>query len=1334
MKINRSELLSSLANFVGEESGVIIGIPGVGKSHILSQLVVGLITKNVPSCLIKLDNLTSGTDEDIANSLGMPDANWIGNLKAIPSPAQGRPAIVFDAFDTLRDEKLKEAMLLKIAQAKKELPDWSIVVSVRTYDAHQSQKLIELFPGGLVQDGLDCRKFAIPELSEIELEQFLAENERLRSLYEVANDRLREIFKIPFYLKLLEFILSHEKADINSLSVIKSEIELLDRYWIKVVASIKLALGTEIILRKLTSEMISLKQLSVSKYDFLEKLSQEEILIVDRLLSENVLKEQGATQGQLSYSHNILFDYGVSKLIIKDSAKGIVQFIEEDATRPLFLRPSFIYFFTRLWYQDRLKFWTIYDELSKQNSENIRLFNKLIPSSVIVREFENASDIIWAKEQTKEHRNQIQDILQGFRFLKARVNIEEKASFLENLSINLQLEFIGDFSLLLNSSLDDKMLKTNEKGFKACGIAARNLFDYCILHQNDDGVSLEQLIAYRAVPDVAKTFASNQSESKKRLSEILMTINTPGFNIRTIANLVEEMDAIYIHDPGFITEIYKVVFSHEETEDIPTTIHSSVLMTLTSNRRDEIQSCHFRLKGFFPTFLRAYPEQAVQLALEIFNMWVNNRNLDGINVKPEYTIPSGMVINEIPAKYKVDMSHFWGDMADHHDEVSILKQVFRYFDELIDQTEVEKLKGLIKIYIGDAFAAYEWASLLEWATNHARLLHKDLFDLLLQPAILYWPDTIQQAGNFIEQSAQWLHSEEFTQIEDAIMCLERYVPDSEKEQVETVIFRLLSRIPKDKLQREYTKGLFIAKEPAANEPMVIETWSSEAYTNRMYLNDQGIDVNDSLTDELLTAGEQLSQFTNAYNQHLPDAERYKDALEIAVRTFDKINANPHLPDNIISSTLKNIAGTCVIVLKSDVRAQYAGQEITTDYSQIKKIVLYCLSRPLSSDTYDEDNSPIGFFTSTPKSEAASGLVYLYKFTGDETLPPLIDQFSRDKNPLTRLHIQEPIGVLYELKQDLFWQIVMERLKNEKNSLVWGQIILRLDRKQIFENEQVKLIRAFKIAQVRGKEVKQGSDFFNNFLILSLNFVRRTDNEEVKELLFKSVRENGLVAHNLIWSILELIQPENVYRNLKDQNDNAESKRLIDLLLTVLDDCEKTLVNKKDKIQPKPEVEQAFKILDQTVMRIYFSLQINERLNQPGKGKIIISKEDQELFYWIVKPLLERTVQIAEKIGFMQAHTAHYFIEMLGAALDFDAEYALSRMRKITEMTIATGYIQDRSGIQEATKFTEKLLGNHRLLLNDAIAFSHIKAILELYATAGWPEALNLLWQLDEIFR
>jgi hypothetical protein len=1335
MRINRTELLAALTDFTNTDSGVIIGIPGVGKSHILAELVVSLVDQNIPASLLKLDNLTKGTDEEIANALGMPDANWIAALKEIPSPTTGRATLVFDAFDTLRDETLKDAMLLKIAEAKKELPNWSVIVSVRTYDARQSQKLIALFPAKFAQDGLDCRKFGIPELSEAELQHFLATHASLLSLYSIANDRLKEIFRIPFYLKLLDLILTKELDDTNSLSVIKSEIELLDRYWNKVVGNIKPVLATEIVLKKLTSEMIAAKQLSVNKYSFLASLSHENILLTDRLLSENVLKEQGPVTDQLAYSHNILFDYAVSKLVLQGSAKEIIQFIADDPTRPLFLRPSFIYFFTRLWYQDRSEFWRVYDDLAKHNTvDNVRLFNKLIPSAVIVREFELADDIIWAQDNTEEHGGELTDILQGFRYLKPRATIVEQASLIETLSKNLHFSFLGDFCILLNTILSDEAIKTSNEALLHCGIASRNLFDFSMAHRHDEGINLENLIAIHAVPDVAKTFGSDQPESKKRLKEVLATIATPGFNINCISNITSEIGGIYLHDVDFVIEIFKAVFEHQETEATETTMHQSTLLTLHSNRIDEFNMCRFRLREFFPTLLKAFPEKAVQLTIDLFHGFVHRRNSDGINISAAYSIPTDMIINGNPAQYEVDLSHFWSSLTDHHDEVGLVRQLFRLFDSLIESNEIEKLKGLIAIYVRHAHSAYLWAQLLDWAAKHSEILHNNLYDLLLQPPILYWSDTLQQAGNFLEKGVEWYSPDQLKKIEDTIAQLGDYVAESEIEKTNATIFRLLSRIPKTKLQRDDTKILFEDKEPAANDELVTYTSSSELYTTKMFLADEGVDVNDPLADKLLIAEQQLSNFTRGFDR-LPDADSYKEALQLAFDTYDEIKDHPELSEKLVGASLVSIAGTCELVLRSDIHVKYIGETRLTEYQKFKEIILDCVSRHSSSDVYAEENySVAGGFTSTPRSEGASGLINLYALTNDDSLLPIIKQFAVDKNAITRFNVNRFLGNLYTVNKDLYWEIELERLANEEDKMLWSTIVGSLDRKSIFDNEPDKLLTALTIAQANIKKVAKDSKFFENFLLTTLSFYRLTGNAAAKELILKCVRENILVTQSVIWSILEIVQPENFHRNVFDQNDNDLSKRLVDLLLVILDESDAILKAAANDTEPTPEVDETFRILNQMVMRIYFSLQVNERLHQPGRGKFLISADQQRAFYWIVKPVLDRLMQISEAIKVMQGYTAHYFIEMLGLALDFDAEFALSCARKITEMASRTTYVRDASAIQEVVRFTEKLLGNHRVLLLDPTAFEHLKAMLDIYATAGWPQALNLLWQLDEIFR
>ncbi|MES1181262.1 MAG: hypothetical protein ABUL44_00550, partial [Flavobacterium sp.] len=288
MKINRSKALDALTDFVQVENGVIVGIPGIGKTFILTQLVTGLIEKEVPACLIKLEGLSEGGDSEIAALIGVKGDNWLEQLAAIPVPPSSKGVLIFDGFDAVRDETLKKRVLLQIANAKLKLPGWSIIASVRTYDALKSPRLIELFHAEYNTDGVHCRKYSIPFLTDEELEEILSSNDSLNKLYEMANAPLKQLFRVPFFLSLLDLIIAKAPGETERLSTVKSEIDLLDLYWSKVVYRIEPTLLTETFLKELTERMVNIKQLSVDRYDYLSGVGSAQALVADQLLSENV--------------------------------------------------------------------------------------------------------------------------------------------------------------------------------------------------------------------------------------------------------------------------------------------------------------------------------------------------------------------------------------------------------------------------------------------------------------------------------------------------------------------------------------------------------------------------------------------------------------------------------------------------------------------------------------------------------------------------------------------------------------------------------------------------------------------------------------------------------------------------------------------------------------------------------------------------------------------------------------------------------------------------------------------------------------------------------------
>src|SRR5262249_51591126 len=111
------------------------------------------------------------------------------------------------------------------------------------------------------------------------------------------------------------------------------------------------------------------------------------------LFSNDVLVESGPGNQSARFAHNILFDYAVSVLAIPFSASGLVEFLLKDPSRPLFLRPSLLYYFVQLWYGQREQFWQCFWRLLSAEEVPVKLVSRLLPPYVVAGEAKSASDL-----------------------------------------------------------------------------------------------------------------------------------------------------------------------------------------------------------------------------------------------------------------------------------------------------------------------------------------------------------------------------------------------------------------------------------------------------------------------------------------------------------------------------------------------------------------------------------------------------------------------------------------------------------------------------------------------------------------------------------------------------------------------------------------------------------------------------------------------------------------------------------------------------------------------------------------------------------------------------
>ena len=166
-----------------------------------------------------------------------------------------------------------------------------------------------------------------------------------KSVYDDGSDDFKQILAKPFNLWLLEKILRNlSSEDLTALSQIRSEVQLLDRFWQERIGNET----SERVLRRISHRMVRELLLTVRVdhiYDDVDLDNPVRKTAWDKLQSDEILTKVSSTGQRIAFSQNILFDYAISVLLIEDEPQHLEDFILDDPSRPLFLRPSLTYFF-----------------------------------------------------------------------------------------------------------------------------------------------------------------------------------------------------------------------------------------------------------------------------------------------------------------------------------------------------------------------------------------------------------------------------------------------------------------------------------------------------------------------------------------------------------------------------------------------------------------------------------------------------------------------------------------------------------------------------------------------------------------------------------------------------------------------------------------------------------------------------------------------------------------------------------------------------------------------------------------------------------------------------
>lgn len=387
-----------LQRALADGSIIVTGDPGAGKSACIFEVANAL--EDGQFVALSADALTSGSLGDLRNELAL-DHDLLQVIQNWPSSKTG-PYLFVDALDAARGDQTQKALLDLIRETRKYADGWNVAVSVRRFDLRYNFALQSLFninettPVDEFRLGefSNIRHFCVPILTDAELDQLEAISPELHSAATGGTEKLRALVRVPFNLRLLADLIS-ANVELTELEPIVTQLQLLNKYWQHRVLTPAPADSREAVLRAACSDMLTTKSMQISRARLPSGAGFSEP--IEGLLSDRVLTEHEAgssvDRDQISFSHHVLFDYAVSRLLLRGTEADLLETALAHRGLVLLARPSYDMHFRYLWESnaDRHAFWSLV--LALEAAPELPKIAKIIGPSIAASDVQDQADL-----------------------------------------------------------------------------------------------------------------------------------------------------------------------------------------------------------------------------------------------------------------------------------------------------------------------------------------------------------------------------------------------------------------------------------------------------------------------------------------------------------------------------------------------------------------------------------------------------------------------------------------------------------------------------------------------------------------------------------------------------------------------------------------------------------------------------------------------------------------------------------------------------------------------------------------------------------------------------
>jgi len=1338
-------------------STIVIGDPGSGKSAVLHEFAATLSDENKDFVFLTVDRLAAKSLGELRQELGLEHEllevldNWIGRQPAF---------LVIDAIDAARDDAVRTVVSDLINLVLQKCGRWRVIASIRKFDLRYGTRIKQSFSGSPSTEFRDpefhnIHHVNIPCFSEKELDQIVSMSPSglMRRVIDNAPPQLLDLVRVPFNLRLVAELLDGGVSP-EELTPATTQLELLDRYWLyRVVRNDGQGDAREAILRKVCKQMVRSRTLRADRAAVASSDTSE---LLHDLLSTQVLVEWKETaekqpnRYKLAFSHHVLFDYAVARLLFRSDHKKIIRRLVKDPELVIVIRPSLVLHFSYLWNlsTDRREFWdSTFRVIGRPEIPEI---GKIIGPTVaagLARSIHDVEPLCASLEENDEEKREIAE--RTLRYVIGALIAAVKSShltgpnagpwcqLLERVSQNLRQQVAYTIRPLLPTLRDLADDFTPEQR-SAVGHTARRLLEFGWSQSRRDS-----WLVSRAIECVCRTFESAPIESASLIRRCVEREHLAQFGFEEMPWLARELKRLVPLDPELVADIYCKTFAYEEKSEEPTFLGPSRIVPMRSTRRQDYQIALYILAEAFPAFLDSAPYHATRVLVTVLETYVAQKFFLDVHDSNEV-----FSFHDQSARLRRDYSEMWDEGTTYRQEEPIkMLDSFQTFLEGRAEREgnEDKIRNIVTILVSENRLAVVWRRLLQVGKRFPKSIGREILPLAYALPILTCPDTSVLAGQFLHAIFPSLETHAREHIERAILSIPDNMPPERRSEMETICGRLLKCLPVEAIVTSEVRQRVNEQQAETTSPQkpVSEPFGkafSVPYGEEDYLKERGVPIEVEENRQVLELLRPVKMFADKHLNSTPTLQEANAILPSLHYLSDALRGpnEQSLHDELKQYSWGVLAAACARLARN-------GEFCTSDAgSFVTEILLEASRRP--EPVYNRNNDarfnehPV-WSTPLPRIEAAQGLITLARHRDCATRDVIkaIHRLSSDRVPAVRYQIAVSLHYLYRNHANSMWQIIERTAVQEKSrGVLQGLLIVFITCLLEFEPNRVANFTDTIFHRVkRGAGANKVRELC--VAIFAELFIWRDhqQSKQVVEVLVSHPDRHPQEAGIVLGRLGDRLNygPTDA---LDSQADAIRGRalRLLEDLLRSSRDALKKLDQRYDGVgfsewneDDKTKVQSLVQLIDSIASSVYFAAKgCGTGSDEPAT----VSRESItrcQRFYHEASRIFDDLASVG------MPSVAHHLLETLQHFIDLDPKGVFRRIRGVVLAASQAGYQYESLAADLVVEIVERYLAEYRSLLQQDIdCCKGIIEILDIFVEAGWPSALRLAYRLEETYR